>query len=203
MVAPIALYPDSLLAQVLAASTYPLEIVTAGRWVKQHSNLTGKALVEAAGKQDWDPSIQALVAFPSVLQMLDQNLEWTTALGNGLLAQQGDVMSAVQRMRQKAQASGKLQSNAQQQVQTTTVEGQPSVVIQPANPEVVYVLPIIPPRCTERRHLSGHRLSVRGVGGQRNFVQCRSRNRRSSTAAVEPAGVGDGAAIGAHVPHCL
>ena len=139
LVAPIALYPDPLLAQVLAASTYPLEIVTAGRWVKEHSQLQGKALVEAAGKQDWDPSVQALVAFPSVLQMLDQNLDWTTTLGNMFLAQQADVMAAVQRMRMKAQQSGKLESNAQQQVQTTSVEGQPTVVIQPANPEVIYV----------------------------------------------------------------
>jgi len=79
LVAPIALYPDPLLAQVLAASTYPLEIVTAARFVKQHSQLKGKALVEAAGKQDWDPSVQAMVSFPSVLEMLDQNLDWTKA----------------------------------------------------------------------------------------------------------------------------
>ena len=139
LVAPIALYPDPLLAQVLAASTYPLQIVTARRWVQQNSNLTGKALVEAAGKQDWDPSVQGLVAFPTVLQMMDQSLDWTTALGNAFLAQQSDVMAAVQRMRVKAQQSGKLESNAQQQVQTSTVEGQPTVVIQPADPQVMYV----------------------------------------------------------------
>jgi hypothetical protein len=139
LVAPIALYPDSLLAQVLAASTYPLEIVSAQRWVQQNSNLKDKALVEAAGKQDWDPSIQALVAFPAVLKMMDQSLDWTTALGNAFLAQQSDVMTAVQRMRMKAKDSGKLQSNEQQQVQTTTVEGQPTVMIQSANPQVIYV----------------------------------------------------------------
>ena len=139
LVAPIALYPDQLLAQVLAASTYPLQIVTAERWVRQNSNLKGKALVETAGKQDWDPSIQALVAFPDVLQMMNQSLDWTTALGNAFLAQQSDVMAAVQRMRMKAQQNGKLQSNPQQQVQNTTLEGQPTIVIQPANPEVVYV----------------------------------------------------------------
>jgi hypothetical protein len=139
LVSPIALYPDPLLAQALAASTYPLEIVTARRWVQQNSNLKGKALVEAAGKQDWDPSIQALVAFPDVLQMMDQSLDWTTALGNAFLAQQSDVMAAVQRMRMKAQQSGKLESNAQQQVQTSTVEGQPTIVIQPADPQVIYV----------------------------------------------------------------
>jgi hypothetical protein len=139
LIAPIALYPDALLAQVLAASTYPLQIVTAERWVKQNSNLKGQELVQAAGKQDWDPSIQALVAFPTVLQMLDQNLEWTTALGNAFLAQQADVMAAAQRMRRKAQESGKLESNAQQQVQSTTVDGQPTIVIQSADPQVMYV----------------------------------------------------------------
>jgi hypothetical protein len=139
LVAPIALYPDPLLAQVLAASTYPLEIVMADRFVKENSNLTGQALVAAAGKQDWDPSVQALVAFPTVLKMMNQSLDWTTALGNAFLAEQADVMSAVQRMRMRAQESGKLQSNAQQQVQTATVEGQPTIVIQQANPEVIYV----------------------------------------------------------------
>ena len=139
LVAPIALYPDQLLAQVLAASTYPLQIVTAERWLKQNSNLKGKALVEAAGKQDWDPSVAALVAFPDVLQMMSQSLDWTTALGNTFLAQQSDVMAAVQRMRMRAQEQGKLQSTPQQQVQNTTVDGQPAIIVQPANPEVVYV----------------------------------------------------------------
>ena len=139
LVAPIALYPDSLLAQVLTASTYPLQIVTARRWAQENSSLTGKALVEAAGKQDWDPGIQALVVFPTVLQMMDQNLDWTTALGNAFLAQQADLMAAVQRMRMKAQQSGKLESNAQQQVQTSAVDGQPTIVIQSADPQVIYV----------------------------------------------------------------
>ena len=139
LVSPVALYPDSLLAQVLAASTYPLQIVTADRWLRQNLNLKGKALVEAAGKQDWDPSVQALVAFPNVLQMLDQSLDWTTALGNAFLAQQSDVMSAVQRMRMKAQQSGKLESNAQQQVETASVEGQPTIIIQQTDPQVMYV----------------------------------------------------------------
>jgi hypothetical protein len=139
LVAPIALYPDPLLAQVLAASTYPLQIVEAHRWMRDNSNLQGKALVEAAGRQDWDPSIQALVAFPTVLQMLDQSLSWTTALGNAFLAQQPDVMAAVQRMRMKAQESGKLQSTPEQQVQTTTADGQPTIIIQPADPQVMYV----------------------------------------------------------------
>jgi Protein of unknown function (DUF3300) len=139
LIAPIALYQDSLLAQVLAAATYPLQIVMAARWVKQNSNLKGKALVEAAGKQDWDPSIQALVAFPTVLQMMDQSLDWTTALGNAFLAQQADLMAAAQRMRMKAQQAGQLQSNTQQQVETTNVGGQQTVVIQSADPQVIYV----------------------------------------------------------------
>jgi hypothetical protein len=139
LVAPIALYPDSLVAQVLAASTYPLQIVTANRWVQQQNQLKGKALVEAAGREDWDPSVQALVAFPQLLQMMDQSLDWTTALGNAFLAQQSDVMAAVQRMRVKAEQSGKLGSNAQQQVQMATVEGQPTIVIQPTDPQVMYV----------------------------------------------------------------
>lgn len=139
LVAPIALYPDALLALVLAASTYPLQIVTADRWVQQNSNLKGKALVEAAGMQDWDPSIQALAAFPTVLQMMDQNLEWTTALGNAFLAQQADVMAAVQRMRMKAEQAGKLQSTPQQKVENQTVDGQSTIVIESADPYVIYV----------------------------------------------------------------
>ncbi len=114
LVAPIALYPDSLLGQVLAASTYPLEVVEARRWLQSNGNLQGQALVTAATQQDWEPSIQALVVFPAVLQQMDDNLKWTTALGNAFLSQQQDVMSAIQSMRQKAQNSGALQSNAQQ-----------------------------------------------------------------------------------------
>ena len=99
LVAPIALYPDPLLAQIFAASTYPLQIVEAERWLQQHASLKGQALTAAAAKQDWDPSIQALVVFPSVILQMDRNLQWTTALGNVFLAQQEDVMAAVQRMR--------------------------------------------------------------------------------------------------------
>jgi len=139
LVSPIALYPDSLLAQILTASTYPLQLVTAARWVQQNGNLNDKERVAAAGSQGWDASIQALVAFPTVLQMMDQSLAWTSALGNVFLAQQSDVMAAVQRMRTKAQQSGQLQSNAQQQVETTTVEGQPATLIQPADTQVIYV----------------------------------------------------------------
>lgn len=139
LVSPIALYPDSLLGQALAASTYPLQIVTAHRWVQQRSSLKDKALVKAAGKRDWDPSIQALVAFPTVLHMMDQSLYWTTALGDAFLTDQSAVMAAVQRMRLKAQHSRKLESNAQQQVQTSTVAGQQTIVIQSSDPQVIYV----------------------------------------------------------------
>jgi hypothetical protein len=139
LVSPVALYPDSLLAQILTASTYPLQIVTAARWVQQNANLKDKERVEAAGNQGWDASIQALVAFPTVLQMMDQSLAWTSALGNVFLAQQSDVMMAVQRMRTRAQQSGQLQSSAQQEVETTTVEGQPTTLIQPADEQVIYV----------------------------------------------------------------
>ena len=139
IVAPLALYPDELLAQTLAASTYPLEIVEADRWVKKNTALKGSALVQAAAKQDWEPCIQALVMFPSVLDQMDGNLKWTTALGNAFLAQQEDVMLAVQRLRQKAEAAGTLASNAQQTVESQQADGTGAIVIQPADPEVVYV----------------------------------------------------------------
>ncbi len=139
LVSFIALYPDSLLAQVLEASTYPVQIVTAARWMQQNSDLKDKELVEASGKRDWDPSIQAMLAFPDVLRMMDQNLEWTNMLGNVFVAQRTDLMAAVQRMRTKAMQSGQLQSNAQQQVETTMVEGQPATMIQPADTQVMYV----------------------------------------------------------------
>jgi Protein of unknown function (DUF3300) len=104
LVAPIALYPDPLLGQVLAASTYPLEIVEAQQWLQRNSGLTGTALMNAAKQQNWDPSVQALVAFPEVLARMNQDVRWTTDLGNAFLAQQADVMYAVQRMRASAQA---------------------------------------------------------------------------------------------------
>jgi len=122
LVAPIALYPDPLLAQVFAASTYPLQIVEAQRWMQQYTSLKGRSLTAAAAKQDWDPSIQALVVFPSVIQEMDQNLQWTTALGNAFLAQQEDVMAAVQRMRMKADAAGVLNSNSQQKIETKQID---------------------------------------------------------------------------------
>jgi uncharacterized membrane protein YgcG len=135
LVAPIALYPDSLVAQVLAASTFPAQVVEADRWVQDHPGLKGDALAQAVDQQNWDPSVKALTAFPSVLANMDKNLSWTSSLGDAYYNQQQDVMDAVQVMRQKAQDAGNLKSTEQQ-----TVQDQGStIVIQPADPEVVYV----------------------------------------------------------------
>jgi hypothetical protein len=139
LVAPLALYPDPILSQVLVASTYPLEIVQADRWLREHSSLSGKALADAAATQPWDASVQGLVMLPDVLQRLSQNINWTSQLGNAFLAQQDGVMQAIQSMRQRALQSGALKSTPQQTVTTTTSNGQNYVVIEPAAPEVVYV----------------------------------------------------------------
>jgi uncharacterized membrane protein YgcG len=135
LVAPIALYPDALLAQILAASAYPTQIVEAERFLQQNPNLKGKELGDAVDKQDWDPSVKALTQFPTVLANLDKDLSWTSELGDANYNQQADVMAAVQEMRRKAQSAGHLKSTPQE---TVTNQG-PQVVIQPANPEVVYV----------------------------------------------------------------
>ncbi|MGC1659311.1 MAG: DUF3300 domain-containing protein [Candidatus Acidiferrales bacterium] len=135
LVAPIALYPDSLVAQVLAASTFPEEVVEADRWVQAHPDLQGDALGQAVDQQSWDPSVKALAAFPSVLGNMDKNLSWTSSLGDAYYNQQQDVMDAVQVMRQRAQQSGNLKTTPQQTVAT---QGS-TIVIQPANPQVVYV----------------------------------------------------------------
>ncbi len=139
LVAPIALYPDPLLSQTLIASTYPLEVVQLQQWLAQHKDLKDKALVAAVEKQDWDPSIQGLAALPDVVKQLADNIKWTTDLGNAFLAQQSEVMDAVQRMRKKAQANGNLKSSEQQKVETKTVESTQVIVIEQANPQVVYV----------------------------------------------------------------
>ena len=124
LVAPIALYPDPLLAQTLAASTYPLEIIQLQQWLEKNKNLKDKALVDAVAKQSWDPSVQALAALPDVVKRLADDIQWTTDLGNAFLAQQSDVMDAVQRMRKKAQDKGNLQSTEQQKVETKIIENQ-------------------------------------------------------------------------------
>ena len=135
LVAPIALYPDALVAQILAASAYPTQIVEAERFLQQNPNLKGAELGAEVDKQDWDPSVKALTQFPSVLADMDKNLSWTSALGDANYNQQADVMDAVQFMREKAQEAGNLKTTPQQ---TVTDQGS-SVVIQPADPQVVYV----------------------------------------------------------------
>ncbi len=141
LVAPIGLYPDSLLSQTLVASTYPLEIIQLQQWLDKNQNLATdqKRLAEAVAKQPWDPSIQAMAALPDVVKRLADDIQWTTDLGNAFLAQQSDVMDAIQRMRKKAQDKGSLTSNAQQNVEVQTVESKQVIVIEQANPEVVYV----------------------------------------------------------------
>ena len=137
LMAPIALYPDDLLVQILTAATYPLEIVMAARWVADPKNaaLKGDALEQALQAQSWDPSVKSLVPFPDVLKMMSDKLEWTQKLGDAFLAQQQDCFASIQRLRQRAQSAGKLTSTKQQTVST---QG-PAIVIAPADPEVVYV----------------------------------------------------------------
>jgi uncharacterized membrane protein YgcG len=135
LVAPIALYPDSLVAQVLAASTFPEQIVEADRWVQANPGLKDDALAQAIDQQNWDPSVKALAAFPSVLGNMDKNLSWTSSLGDAYYNQQQDVMDAIQVMRQQAQQAGNLKTTPQQTV--TTQDS--TIQIQPADPEVVYV----------------------------------------------------------------
>src|SRR5438874_8547539 len=140
LVASIALHPDPLLAQTLAASTYPLEVIQLQQWMANNKHLKDEALVDAVEKQPWDPSVQAMAAFPDVVKLLGDNVAWTMDLGNAFLAQQADVLDAVQRMRAKAQGKGNLQTNPQQTVETETVEGgEQVIVIEPADPETVYV----------------------------------------------------------------
>src|SRR5271157_4835599 len=136
LVAPIALYPDALVAQILSAATYPDQVAVANYWVQQNKALTGSALTTAVDKQTWDPSIKALTQFPSVLNNMAQNLSWTSQLGEAYHNQQADVMTAVQTLRAKAKAAGNLSSGAQI---TVTQPSPQIIVIQPTNPQVVYV----------------------------------------------------------------
>ena len=139
LVAPIALYPDSLLAQVLVASTYPLEIIQLQQWLEKNPDLEGDALADAVAKQPWDPSIQSMAVVPEAVERLANDIQWTTELGNAFLAQQGDVMDAVQSMRKKAQGKGALESNEQQKVETQVVEEKTVIIVESADPEVIYV----------------------------------------------------------------
>ncbi|HEY1759300.1 MAG TPA: DUF3300 domain-containing protein [Bryobacteraceae bacterium] len=138
LVAPIALYPDSLLSEILAASTYPLEIVDAEQWLQQNKNLPPAQRMDAAKQQSWDPSVQALAAFPDVLDILGRDIRWTTDLGNAFLAQQADVMNAIQNLRARAQQSGRLQSTPQQTVSTQVQDGQTAIQIAPTDPQMIY-----------------------------------------------------------------
>ena len=139
LVAPIALYPDDLLAQLLMASTYPLEIVQAARWVDKNKNLKGKTLEAAIQRQSWDESIKSVALVPQVLTMMNEELDWTQQLGDAFLVQQEDVLEAVQRLRRKAENEGNLKSNKQQKIVKKTVEKQEVIIVQSANPEIVYV----------------------------------------------------------------
>ena len=139
LVAPIALYPDALVAQILMASTYPLEIVSAARWSKANPNVKDKALEDAMQKQTWDPSVKSLTAFPSVLAMMNDKLDMTQKLGDAFLGQQKEVMDAVQRLRAQALKAGNLKSSKEQKV-TTEQQGTATIIkIEPADPQVVYV----------------------------------------------------------------
>jgi Protein of unknown function (DUF3300) len=139
LVAPIALYPDALLSQVLVACTYPLEVVQAQQWLQQNGNLPNEELMEAARQQNWDPSVQALVAFPDVVALLNRNIRWTTDLGNAFLGQQADVMNAIQSLRAGAQENGQLASTPQLSVNTATQGDRSAIEIQPADPQRMYV----------------------------------------------------------------
>jgi hypothetical protein len=135
MLAPIALYPDSLLTQVLMASTYPIEIVQADRFAKKNKDLKGDKLLEAAKNEDWDPTVKSLLQFPEVVGMMSDKLDWTTKLGDAFLAQQKDVLDSVQRLRKKANESGNLKTTKEQ----TVIVEKETIIIQPASPQVIYV----------------------------------------------------------------
>jgi hypothetical protein len=135
ILAPIALYPDALLTQVLMASTYPLDIVQADRWAKQNKDIKGDTLAKALEAQTWDPSVKSLVNFPQVLAMMSEKIDWTQKLGNAFLAQQKDVMDTVQDLRAKARAAGNLKTTKEQ----TVIVEKETIIIQPASPQVIYV----------------------------------------------------------------
>src|SRR5687767_9474761 len=135
VVAPIALHPDPLISQILMASTYPLEVVQADRWAQQNKSLKGDAVTAALEKQDWDPSVKSLVAFPQVLTMMSEKLDWTQKLGDAFLADQKKVLDTIQSLRAKAQASGNLKTTKEQ----TVIVEEKIIKIEPANPQVIYV----------------------------------------------------------------
>jgi hypothetical protein len=139
IVAPIALYPDPLLSEVLMASTYPLEVVQAERWLNGNQSLKGDQLKDAVDKQPWDDSVKSLIATPSVLEMMNSKIDWTQKLDNAVIDQQADVMDAIQRLRAKAQANNKLQPTEQQKVVVSKEQGRQVIAIEPTDPNTVYV----------------------------------------------------------------
>ena len=139
LISPIALYPDALVAQILSAATFPDQVALADNWLQQNKSLTGSALMQAANKQTWDPSVKALTQFPTVLNNMAQNLSWTSQLGDAYHNQHAEVMTAVQTLRKQAQAAGNLKTTPQQTVKTQTQNGEQVIVIQPSNPQVVYI----------------------------------------------------------------
>ncbi len=145
LMAPIALYPDALLAQILMAATYPLEVIEAARWAKDNPNLTGDSALAAVKDKGWDASVASLVAFPQVLAMMDSKLDWTQKVGDAMIAQQPDVAASIQRLRAQAQTAGTLKTTSQQTVSSQPPSAgapdgtPPAIVIQPTNPDVVYV----------------------------------------------------------------
>lgn len=128
-----------MLAQTLAASTYPLELIQLPQWLAKNTQLKDQALVNAVEKQPWDPSVQALAPLPEVVKRLTDDIQWTTDLGNAFLAQENDVIDAVRRMRKKALKAGNLKSTEQQKIETKVIENKNIIVIEPANPQIVYV----------------------------------------------------------------
>jgi hypothetical protein len=157
LLAPVALYPDNLLSQVLIASTYPLEVVTADRWVQQNKSLKGGALKQALDKHAWDDSVKALAAVPDVLSMMSVKLEWTQKLGDAVLAQQADVMDAVQRLRSKADASEKLKTTKQQKVTKSSQGGKQIIAIESASRKLSMCPITIRLSCM----VNGHILTIR------------------------------------------
>ena len=181
LVAPIALYPDSLVAQILGAATFPDQVDAAAGWLQQNQNLTGNNLMKAVDQQPWDPSVKALTQFPSVLDNLAKNLSWTSSLGEAYHTQAADVMTAVQVLRAKAQAAGNLKSGSQ----ITVVQESPqTIVIQPANPQVVYV-PTYNPTVVYGYSLCDSWIQRRGCGDDcGGCVWSRHRRRRDDERRV-------------------
>src|SRR5260370_11198654 len=149
LVAPVALYPDPLLTQVLVASTYPLEIIQLQQWIQKNSGLKGDDLTNAVQKQNWDPSIQAMAVFPDLVKRLADDIKWTTDLGNAFLAQQSDVMDAVQRMRMKAKDAGNLKPTERMKEETKVVEDKTDEIVQHAILHVIFVTSYNPFSCID------------------------------------------------------